>query len=71
MRPRPAYSGSMADDSINRYLADGNGDADPLETAEWRDAFQALVATHGAGRARFILDQLAVLARHPAVGWSP
>ncbi|MDB5897090.1 MAG: aceE, partial [Ramlibacter sp.] len=61
----------MADDSINRYLADGTGDADPTETAEWRDAFQALVATHGAPRARFILDQLAVMARAPSVGWSP
>ena len=61
----------MADHSITRYLADQGGDADPLETAEWRDAFQALVATQGPARARFILDQLAVLARHPTVAWSP
>lgn len=61
----------MADDSINRYLTNSIGDADPVETAEWRDAFQALVQAHGPGRARFILDQLAVLGRHPAVGWSP
>jgi pyruvate dehydrogenase E1 component len=61
----------MADHSITRYLADDVGDADPVETAEWRDAFQALVATHGPARARFILDQLAVMARHPAVAWSP
>jgi pyruvate dehydrogenase E1 component len=61
----------MADHSITRYLADGTGDADPIETAEWRDAFQALVATHGPQRARFILDQLAVMARTPGVGWSP
>src|SRR4051812_14968982 len=61
----------MADDSINRFLADQNGDADPGETAEWRDAFLALVATEGPARARFILDQLAVLARDPGVGWSP
>jgi pyruvate dehydrogenase E1 component len=59
------------DQSITRYLADGIGDADPIETTEWRDAFQALVATHGPGRARFILDQLAVLGRGPQVGWSP
>jgi pyruvate dehydrogenase E1 component len=61
----------MADQSITRYLADQSGDMDPLETAEWREAFQALVAAEGPARARFILDQLAVLARNPAVGWAP
>ena len=61
----------MADHSITRYLADQTGDADPIETAEWREAFQALVATEGPARARFVLDQLAVLARNPAVGWAP
>jgi len=61
----------MADHSVTRYLADQGGDTDPGETAEWRDAFQALVATEGPARARFILDQLAVLARHPQVAWSP
>jgi pyruvate dehydrogenase E1 component len=66
-----AYSASMADDSITRYLADALGDSDPVETAEWREAFLALVAQEGPARARFLLDQLAVLARDPAVGWSP
>ncbi|MDB5953977.1 alpha-ketoglutarate dehydrogenase [Ramlibacter sp.] len=61
----------MADQSITRYLADRTGDMDPQETAEWRDAFQSLVAAEGPARARFILDQLAVLARNPAVAWSP
>ncbi|GAB3652114.1 alpha-ketoglutarate dehydrogenase [Ramlibacter alkalitolerans] len=61
----------MADDSINRFLADGTGDSDPIETTEWRDAFRALVEKEGAARARFILDQLAVMGRSPAVGWSP
>jgi len=61
----------MADDSITRYLADENGDTDPVETAEWRDAFLALVQREGPARARYLLDQLAVLARGPAVGWSP
>ena len=31
-------------------------DTDPQETAEWRDAFTALVAAHGLERARFVLD---------------
>ena len=48
-----------------------HGDVDPVETAEWRDAFVALVERHGPARARFILDELAALARAPAVGWSP
>lgn len=61
----------MTDHSLTRYLADQGGDVDPSETAEWRDAFLALVATHGPARARFILDQLAILARSPLVGWSP
>jgi len=46
-------------------------DTNPDETAEWRDAFEALLAAEGAERARFILDQLAHRARGPQVGWSP
>ena len=46
-------------------------DTDPSETAEWRDAFQALVQTHGPDRARFILDELAQLARGSRIGWQP
>jgi pyruvate dehydrogenase E1 component len=60
----------MADDSITRFL-DSQGDTDPLETAEWRDALRSLVAAQGPARARFILDELAALARAPQVGWSP
>lgn len=61
----------MSDQSLTRYLQAESGDIDPAETAEWRDAFLALVATHGPARARFILDQLAVAARSPQIGWSP
>ncbi|MFD0669359.1 alpha-ketoglutarate dehydrogenase [Ramlibacter sp. MAHUQ-53] len=61
----------MTDHSIARFLAAPGTDIDPAETAEWRDAFLALVATEGPERARFILDQLAILARDPRVGWSP
>jgi len=61
----------MTDHSLSRFLAADCGDVDPVETAEWRDAFLSLVAAHGPGRARFILDQLAVLARGPHIGWSP
>lgn len=61
----------MTDHSLSRFLADHSGDADPAETAEWRDAFLALVATHGPTRARFMLDQLAALARSAHISWQP
>jgi pyruvate dehydrogenase E1 component len=46
-------------------------DFDPQETAEWRDAFAALIATQGPERARFILDDLARQARTRRLGWQP
>ena len=52
-------------------LADPGHDADPAETAEWREAFAALVQSQGAPRARFMLDELARLARQAAIGWQP
>jgi len=61
----------MTDHSITRFLAGDLSDIDPGETAEWRDAFLALVAAHGPARARFILEQLADLARRHHIGWSP
>jgi len=51
--------------------AEGLLDTDPQETAEWRDAFLALVATEGPERARFVLDELARQARARQVGWHP
>ena len=46
-------------------------DIDPQETAEWRDAFMALVATEGPERARLILAELVHLARTQQIGWQP
>ncbi|MDO8386004.1 MAG: pyruvate dehydrogenase (acetyl-transferring), homodimeric type, partial [Polaromonas sp.] len=46
-------------------------DTDPQETAEWREAFTAVVAAQGQARARFVLDELARLARAQRVGWTP
>jgi pyruvate dehydrogenase E1 component len=46
-------------------------DTDPLETAEWRDAFTALLASQGPERARFMLDELARQAHIQRVGWQP
>ncbi len=46
-------------------------DPDPQETAEWREAFAAMVAVHGAMRARQMLDELARMARQQRIGWQP
>ncbi len=47
------------------------GDTDPQETAEWRDAFSSLLAVQGPARARYLLDELAGLARQHRAGWQP
>ncbi|MBU2285698.1 MAG: pyruvate dehydrogenase (acetyl-transferring), homodimeric type, partial [Gammaproteobacteria bacterium] len=44
---------------------------DPEETAEWRDAFLSLAETHGPARARWMLDELARIARARRIGWQP
>jgi pyruvate dehydrogenase E1 component len=46
-------------------------DPDPEETAEWSDAFAALVASGGPARARHMLDALARVARARRIGWQP
>jgi len=46
-------------------------DADPQETAEWRDAFLALLHEAGAARARYILDHLQAVAQEHHVRWTP
>lgn len=47
------------------------GDPDPNETAEWREALLSLAASQGPARARYILDELAHLARQQRMGWQP
>ncbi len=61
----------MTDHSLTRFLRTDSGDIDPAETAEWREALLALVAADGPARARFILDEIAALARSPHIAWSP
>src|SRR6476620_4228231 len=61
----------MTDHSLTRFLTGDAGDTDPVETAEWREALLSLVAAGGPARARFILDELATMARSPHVAWSP
>ncbi|MBC7609217.1 MAG: alpha-ketoglutarate dehydrogenase [Polaromonas sp.] len=46
-------------------------DPDPQETAEWLEAFDALVQSHGPTRARQILDELSRSARTRRIGWQP
>ncbi|MEO7403838.1 MAG: pyruvate dehydrogenase (acetyl-transferring), homodimeric type, partial [Burkholderiales bacterium] len=44
--------------AIERVAGPESLDADPTETREWLDAFDALVATMGAERARYVLQRL-------------
>lgn len=46
-------------------------DADPAETAEWREAFISLAETQGPERARWMLDELARMARAQRIAWQP
>jgi pyruvate dehydrogenase E1 component len=46
-------------------------DPDPQETQEWREAFQALIASQGVARARHMLDELCALSQHHHVAWKP
>lgn len=46
-------------------------DIDPQETAEWREALEAVIAFAGPPRARQLLDSLADTGRQPLVGWRP
>ena len=57
--------------ALNPHVTPPPVDIDPEESAEWRDAFAALVAAHGAERARFVLDELARSAHAQRVGWQP
>ncbi len=61
----------MSDSSFHNQMTRAEGDGDPQETAEWRDALRSLHAAAGPRRAREILDMLASEARGPAIGWQP
>ncbi|MBA3599240.1 MAG: alpha-ketoglutarate dehydrogenase [Methylibium sp.] len=52
-------------------LSSISSDPDPQETAEWRAAFAALAEAHGPARARWMLDELARVARQQRIGWQP
>ena len=59
--------------SLHQLQADYTpaADTDPEESAEWREAFLALAAAQGPARARYLLNELARLAREQRVGWTP
>ena len=46
-------------------------DADPDESAEWREALLGVVEAAGPARARELLDLLARTAREARIGWTP
>jgi pyruvate dehydrogenase E1 component len=46
-------------------------DVDPQETEEWRAAFLSMAEAQGPARARWMLDELARIARARRIGWQP
>ena len=69
--PDPMALARLLEGALPNSSALANQDIDPQETQEWRDAFSALVAAQGHERARFVLDELARLARSHRIGWQP
>lgn len=61
----------ISPDQLRALLDMSLHDPDPVETAEWREAFVALAETHGPERARWMLDELARMARAQRIGWQP
>jgi pyruvate dehydrogenase E1 component len=57
--PGRKYRGNVLFDGVSHQVPD----TDPGETAEWVDSFDAVVDTHGRGRARFLLMKLLDRAR--------
>ena len=46
-------------------------DPDPIETAEWTEAFLGFLATGDYERAKFILHQLTTIANQHQINWVP
>jgi pyruvate dehydrogenase E1 component len=59
----------MMNSSINQTQS--AQDANPEETAEWREALLSLLASEGPERVNQILNSLTVLARQHRTGWQP
>jgi len=57
--------------NITRFTPIYPDDFDPEELAEWREAFQSLVARGGPERARQVLDAVTAIAQGSAIGWQP
>ena len=58
------------DPRLSSWFVTSN-DSDTEETAEWRQAFMAVMANEGPERARFLLDELVRTARTSKIGWQP
>ena len=62
----------MSDPSIQHHLDQSTGpDSDTQESAEWRDALQAVHQVAGPERVRELMDMLSALARDPSIAWQP
>ena len=61
----------MNDQNIPKILDIEDIDTDPLETAEWHDAFVSFLSSGDERRARFILNHLVKLANKHQINWVP
>ncbi len=59
----------MSDPAIQPFLTPA--DADPQESAEWRDALASVLQAAGPQRVRELMSMLAATARDPSIGWQP
>ena len=56
----------MSDPAIHQQLlVSAPADSDPQETAEWRDAFRAVLQAAGPARAREFMDMLSAHGARP------
>lgn len=58
------------DPRLTEWFVRGS-DSDPVETSEWKEAFEAVIATAGPERAKFLLQELARIAQTRRLGWQP
>jgi len=61
----------MSDQNIPKGLDVDDIDTDPMETAEWHDAFVSFLSNGDEKRARFILNHLVKLANKHQINWVP
>ncbi len=71
LRTVASMNAPLTPDQIRALSEFAARDADPAETAEWRESLLAVVQSQGAERACYLLDELARQAHQQHIGWKP